>query len=108
MAAEPGGDKDCPSILPPPAGVPERAAAPGDDRLRGRQRGGGVDDAGCRGGTRVYGVVDVRSEADVAAALAYARANRLRVAAAGARHSMGGQAFYDNALILDMTGMRAV
>lgn len=108
LAAEPGGDKECPSILAPPSGAPLLSAPTSDTRLRWKQRGGRIDDASCLDGTHVYGVVDVRSEEDVRAALAYARANGLKVSAAGARHSMGGQAFFHNALVLDMTGYRAV
>ncbi|MDQ3702916.1 MAG: FAD-binding oxidoreductase [Chloroflexota bacterium] len=39
-------------------------------------------------------------------ALEYVRANGLKVSLAGVRHSMGGQAFHHNALVLDMTGFR--
>jgi FAD/FMN-containing dehydrogenase len=48
-------------------------------------------------------VVAVREVDDVRAALQFARDNGLKVSVAGVRHSMGGQAFARNALVLDMT-----
>jgi FAD/FMN-containing dehydrogenase len=49
-----------------------------------------------------------RTEAEVAAALAYARAHGLPVSAAGVKHSMGGQAFRAGGVVLDMRGMQAI
>src|SRR5439155_23232391 len=57
----------------------------------------------CLSRTAVYGVVAVREIDDVRAALQFARDNGLKVATAGVRHSMGGQAFARNALVRDMT-----
>jgi len=65
-------------------------------------RGGTLNDASGLSRTPVYGVVEVAGEAHVAQALAFARANGLKVSMAAVRHSMGGQAFDDNALVLDM------
>ena len=50
----------------------------------------------------------VRSEADVARALAYARARGLTVSAAGVKHSMGGQAFDRGGVVLDMRPLGAI
>ena len=47
-------------------------------------------------------LVAVPPEADVAGAMQFARANGLKVSLAAIRHSMGGHAFDDNALVLDM------
>ena len=105
LAADPIGPKDCPpaepdtSTMPPPAPLPSSAAT----GVPWAQRGGTINDASCLNRTAVHGIVDVRSEADVKAALAYARAAGLRVSVAGVRHSMGGHAFARNAVILDMT-----
>jgi FAD/FMN-containing dehydrogenase len=44
----------------------------------------------------------------VADALAYARANGLKVAPAGVRHSMGGQAFRQGGVMLDMRGLSSI
>ncbi|HEX8192953.1 MAG TPA: FAD-binding oxidoreductase [Allosphingosinicella sp.] len=115
LAAEPDGDKDCGTVLPPlaaPARSPETAgaaaAAAPVPEPRWAQRGGSVNDASCLSRTAVAGVVDVRSEADVASALAYARANGLTVSAAGVKHSMGGQAFRQGGLVLDMRRYNAI
>ena len=58
--------------------------------------------------TPVHGVVAVKSERDIATALAYAKANGLTVSAAGVKHSMGGQAFRPGGVMLDMRGMIAI
>jgi len=102
LAAAPSGDKDCGSILPQAGPMP---SGPFDEDLRWRQRRGTVNDASCLDRTDVYGVVDVRDEEDVRRALAFARAGSLKVSLAGARHSMGGQAFAPGALVLDMRGL---
>src|SRR3954469_9352667 len=110
LAADPSGPKDCGSALPTaapvrPAPVLPAAAVP---EPNWSQRGGTVNDASCLSRTAVAGVVAVRGEADVAAALAYARARGLPVSAAGVKHSMGGQAFGRNGVMLDMRGMNAI
>jgi FAD/FMN-containing dehydrogenase len=110
LTAEPSGDKDCGSALPPPpAPAAERpAAAAAVPEPRWSQRGGTVNDASCLSRTPVAGVVAARSEEDVARALAYAQANGLTVSAAGVKHSMGGQAFRRGGLVLDMRGFNRI
>ena len=79
-----------------------------DPSLPWLARGGFLNDASGLSRTPVYGVVEVSSEQHVAQALAFARANGLRVSMAAVRHSMGGQAFDDNALVLDMKAFNKV
>jgi FAD/FMN-containing dehydrogenase len=67
------------------------------------QHGGFIDDASRLNKTPVYGIVQVKEEEDIRNALHFAKENRLKVSLAGMRHSMGGQAFYKNVLVLDMT-----
>lgn len=106
LAADPTGPKDCSSVLPPvPVEQPQPAAV---REPPWAQRGGHVNDASCLSRTPVAGVVRVRDEADVATALAYARAHRLTVSAAGVKHSMGGQAFRAGGVVLDMRGLDAI
>jgi len=103
LMADPAGDKDCGSVLPP--AVPLRTAAPGAPAApepSWAQRGGTVNDASCLSRTPVAGVVAVRRESDVARALAFARARGLALTAAGAKHSMGGHAFAPGGMVLDM------
>lgn len=109
LMADPAGDKDCGTVLPPATGLRAAAprAAPAPEPVWA-QRGGTVNDASCLSRTEVAGVVAVRREADVAAALAYARAHDLTVSAAGVKHSMGGQAFARNGLVLDMRALNAI
>ncbi|WP_245415923.1 MULTISPECIES: FAD-binding oxidoreductase [Mesorhizobium] len=79
-----------------------------DPGLPWKMQGGVLNDASALSRTPVYGVVQVASENDVARALAFARDNGLRVSMAAVRHSMGGQAFDDNALVLDMMKFNSI
>ena len=72
------------------------------------QHGGTVNDASCLNRTSVYGVVRPRTDDQVREALAFARSQGLAVAVAGTQHSMGGQASFPGALILDMRDMNRV
>ncbi|MCB0097973.1 MAG: FAD-binding oxidoreductase [Caldilineaceae bacterium] len=105
-AADPDGEKAClqldPALAQPvvePAVVEAEAA---DFALPWAQKGGAINDASCVNETAVYGIVQVRSEEDIRNALRFAAQENLQVAMAGVRHSMGGQAFYRGALVLDM------
>jgi len=62
-----------------------------------------INDASCLNATRVYAIVPIKTIADIRQALTTARAKNLPVSIAGVRHSMGGQAFFTDALVLDMT-----
>lgn len=107
-AAEPVGEKDCPPVAPAAGdgAGPARFQVAAPASLVWVQRGGILNDASCLSRTPVYGVVAVRDVDDVRAALQFARDNTLKVSVAGVRHSMGGQAFARNALVLDMTRMK--
>lgn len=105
---DPATAKDCAiHATPVPPATDLRVPA---GRYPGRlvQRGGTVNDASCLNRTPVHGVVRPRSEAEAQQALAYARAQGLSVSVGGTRHSMGGQAAFPRALVLDMRGMDAV
>jgi len=65
-------------------------------------KGGFINDASCLNKTSVYGIVKIKTADDARAALQFARDNHLKVSIAGQRHSMGGQAFSQDGLILDM------
>ena len=81
---------------------PSASSPPHDPSLPWSMRGGSLNDASALSQTPVYGVVEVTSREHVAAAVAFARANGLKVSMAAVRHSMGGHAFDDHALVLDM------
>ncbi len=68
------------------------------------QFGGFINDASCLNKTAVYGVVSVLGVEDIRNALRFARENNLKVTVAGQRHSMGGQSFTKDGLVLDMRG----
>lgn len=103
-AMEPDREKDCPPV-PTGAGPagPVRVQPAVTASVVWVQRGGTLNDASCLSRTPVYGVVAVQEIDDVHAALAFARDHGLKVSVAGVRHSMGGQAFGRDAIVLDMT-----
>lgn len=61
-----------------------------------------VEDAGHLERTSVRAVLRPRTEGEVRLAVLAARAGGLKVALAGARHSMGGQTAYPDAVVLDL------
>lgn len=67
-----------------------------------------VNDVSRLNPTYVQRVVRVRDVEELRAALAEARQHDRKVSIAGRRHSMGGQAFYENAVVLDMTAFDKV
>lgn len=73
-----------------------------------RQKNGFINDISCLNQTPVYGIVDVRTIDNIRDALAFARENNLNVSTIGVRHSMGGQAFYTDAIILDMSNFDGI
>jgi FAD/FMN-containing dehydrogenase len=106
LARDPSGAKDAGRIadvdgvslpLQPLANPPVY-----DPALPWLSKGGNINDASALSRTPVYGVVAVSEEDHVARALTFARESGLKVSMAAVRHSMGGQAFDDNALVLDM------
>lgn len=72
------------------------------------QRRGTVNDASCLNRTEVYGVVRPSDEAELGRAVAFAREHDLKVSLSGARHSMGGQASWPGALVIDLTAMNRI
>src|SRR6266481_3574829 len=68
------------------------------------QVGGFINDASHLNKTSVYGIVKVTSVDDITKALQFARDHGLKVTAAGQRHSMGGQSFVQDGVVLDMRG----
>ncbi|HXF60244.1 MAG TPA: FAD-binding oxidoreductase [Caldilineaceae bacterium] len=104
LSAEPADDPECYPQAASGAHDSLEAAEPAPaDGLHWTQQGGYINDASCLNRTPVHGVVQVRDEEELRAALRYAREQGRKVSVAGVRHSMGGQAFYRDALVLDMT-----
>lgn len=61
-----------------------------------------INDASCLNQTRVFDIVKVTTLDDIRNALNTATKHNLHISIAGVRHSMGGQAFFKDAIILDM------
>lgn len=108
-AGEPEHPKDCPPLNGGEAAVRETDAtdvlpAPKATPVALIQRGGTINDASCMNRTPVAAITRPDSVRDLREVLAFAAVEGLRVTAAGARHSMGGQAFTRNGLVIDMRG----
>jgi FAD/FMN-containing dehydrogenase len=108
LAAEPEGEKDCGSVLPPVQASDAFSADQQVQEPRWEQKGGTVNDASCLSRTAVAGIVAPRSEKEVQQALAYAKATGLSISPAGVRHSMGGHAFRRGGVVLDMRHMNSI
>lgn len=114
LAADPVGEKDCPPVFAD-ADVSSATAinveiAPlsAGERLKWQQKGGTINDVSCLDRTSVFGIVQITSIDDIRNALIFARENKLQLSMAGVRHSMGGQAFFKNNLVLDMKGFKSI
>jgi FAD/FMN-containing dehydrogenase len=99
LGAPPEGPKACSFSLSGPPAAGTRVITPPFPLL---QAGGTIDDASCLDRTAIAGIVAPGSTDELAAILAYARSQKLGVTAAGARHSMGGQSFSRDGLVIDM------
>lgn len=103
-AADPLGEKDCPPAFPNFTGDPTIIEAETrTDTLPWAQKGGSINDASCLNKTYIHGIVQVKTIDDIKNVLLFAKENNLKVSLAGVRHSMGGHAFFRDALVLDMT-----
>ncbi len=111
LSADPVGDEES---FPTPLSEtnqnspPVRAASGTSTEIKWAQEGGYINDASSLNRTAIHGIVQVRTEDDIANALAFARANGRKVSLAGVRHSMGGHAFYTDAVVLDMRAFNAI
>ena len=114
LSAEPIGEKDCPPVFAEANASNsaqvnvEIAPLSVGERLQWEQKGGTINDVSCLDRTPVYGIVRITSVDDIKNALQFARKNKLKVSMAGVRHSMGGQAFYKNNLVLNMKGFNKI
>src|SRR5437868_5346599 len=104
-AAPPSREKESNFIFPAdservrPSPVLSRPPLP---PFRFRQVGGFTNDASHLNKTPIYGIAAVSSEDDIRNALAFARSRQLKVTCAGEQHSMGGQSFSRDGIVLDL------
>lgn len=71
-----------------------------------KQKGGFSNDASCLNKTSIYGVVKISKTEDISNALKFAKNNGIKITTAGQQHSMGGQSFVQNGLVMDMKGYK--
>lgn len=67
-----------------------------------------INDASYLNKTSVAAIVVVKNEDDIKKVLIYANEKKLKVSIAGARHSMGGQAFVKGGIVLDMNELKSI
>lgn len=107
LSANPSKDKDCHLLYPFNTTDPSKITnLIIQNNLPFVQKGGNINDISCLNSTPIYGLVKVEKEDDIKNALTFAQDNSLKVSLAGVRHSMGGQAFFRNAVVLDMTNYK--
>lgn len=106
-SADPTGEKECPPLNPSLADSASDSTTAQVNTtgltLPWAQKGGTLNDASCLNQTAVYGVVQVTEVEDIQEAILLAKEHGLPLSIAGVKHSMGGQAFFKNAIVLDMT-----
>ena len=106
-SAAPGKEKESDFVLPPNSDQVKPttlALPPPSSRPSFEQVGGFINDASHLNKTAIYGIVKVSSVEDIQNAVLFAREHKLKVTAAGSRHSMGGHTFVKDGLVLDMRG----
>lgn len=111
LSADPTGEEEChpqPLTETNLTHSPATTATSTPADLPWAQEGGFINDASCLNRTPIHGIVQVRTEADIQNALNFARENGRKVSLAGVRHSMGGHAFYNDAVVLDMRAFNAL
>jgi FAD/FMN-containing dehydrogenase len=67
-----------------------------------------INDVSFQNLTRVYDIIQVNTVEDITKALEFAQKNNLHITAFGSRHTMGGQAFYKDAVLLDMSSFNKI
>jgi FAD/FMN-containing dehydrogenase len=110
-AAPPSKEKECEYVFPKESASTTEQAPVVQNVPRGftfESLGGFTNDASCLNKTAIAGVAKITTESELSAALTYARENKLQVSIAGARHSMGGQSFIKDGLVLDMNDFDSV
>src|SRR5258706_1659355 len=110
LSSDPIKEKDCPPIFPKDSAsnILKYKTIELRNFILLSQRGGTINDASCLNRTGIYGIVKVFTVEDIRKAIIFAQENNLKVSVAGVRHSMGGQAFSKDALVLDMTGFNMI
>src|SRR5258706_12325468 len=104
-AAAPDKEKESDFVFPPNSeqGKPTvLLAEPKSPPFTFKQREAFVNDASHLNKTAVYGIVRITREDDIRNALQFARDHNLKVTCAGQQHSMGGQTFTHDGLVLDL------
>jgi FAD/FMN-containing dehydrogenase len=111
-AGAPAKEKESDFVYPPSADQTKPTTlvlqVPPAAQLPFEQVGGFINDASHLNKTAVYGIVKVTTVADIQNAVQFAREHKLKVTAAGSRHSMGGHTFVKDGLVLDMRAFNQV
>ncbi len=115
LSEEPLKDKNCTPIAPQNTHTEKSIVFNLNENIRElenkldwEQKGGSINDVSCLNKTPVYGIVNVRSEDDIKNAIILAKETGLKISTAGVKHSMGGQAFFKNNIVLNMTNFNNI
>lgn len=106
LSAGPSKDKDCHLLYPFNTFDPSKTThivIENENNLPFLQKGGVINDISCLNATQIYGLVKIEKEEDIRNAILFANDHSYKLSLSGVRHSMGGQAFFKDAVILDMT-----
>jgi len=103
-SAPPAGPKTCDFTYPHEQEIKQRglSGSASEASLRLAQRGGFINDASCLNRTPIFGIAEIHSVDDIRHSLQIAHESHLKVTVAGQHHSMGGQSFARDGLVLDM------
>ncbi len=105
---DPVGPKDCPPINPELHATQPTISMEEQSQFDWQIRGGYINDASCLNKTPIYGIINIHSEADIQKAFLFAKKHSLKITPAGVKHSMGGQAFTQYGLILNMKEFKQI
>jgi len=106
LGAPPDNPKPCDFVYPESDAPTKPQGA--EPHFRFAQQGGTINDASCLNRTPILGVATPAAVDEIRDVLAYARTQGLKVSAAGTRHSMGGQSFSRDGLVIDMRGLNGI
>ena len=108
-SSPPEREKTCDFVFPSDSGADKSTTFIAESiPISLEQQNGFINDASCLNKTPIRGIVQIHSVDDIRKALEFARANHLKISIAGQRHSMGGQTFSADGVILDMRGFRQI
>lgn len=96
--------KDCDFVYPvdKTKSVYEVTARIETEFLNLKQKGGVINDASCLNQTKIWGLVEVENDDELKYALEFSKKHNIPFTISGEKHSMGGQSFAQNGLVVSL------